>query len=871
MPRSAFKRLVTTPWFLVSIPEPNPGSLPRPRLDDLLESSSSDFPITIIETPPGFGKATALAAMANARKESTAWVTALAVYSDPVPLFAAILSSLHYLYPGNQGIHDEITRLNQDDDPLHSRIASVLSHLPEDRRTVVVINDAHYLSKKALTELVVPLARYSRGQLHFILSGMQSLTSWLAKETAEGIAHTIPHSEFLFTREEMTELATAAGLDPERIHAANRCMHEETHGWPVAVQLLIKSQYEATVDVETGTAPTLLTEYIVNEVLTSLPKRLQDFILTATASTGTSPKLVTHLTGDISSPALLQECQRRGLFLELLRDKDSDPRFRWHPLFAQSCQDILKERDPEHYDAMQRRTAEWMATRYPSVAITHALKVKDPDFAVHMIEDVWLQMITSDHTATLESLCLEVPTAGRKLPSLLYIRACCRDILGDAIGAKMLKARADRGIATLEGDEAERTRITKAFAELLLLENHSGQDAAVSTAEEILTTTQLHRSLFTHGTFITAWNCLKLSRAPRRAAALFGSVSASAEIAGFPLIGQSAKVGLITAEAFSGRFRVARHLLDEFDTDHKVSAPNSPVVGHVVAWPDAFMSFWQGDMNRAVQLVREIDSVDGYGVDETDLARLYFAYAAALSRDTSLLNEATIMVGKMDDEETHGMPWPIYKHVAEVCLHLARGDRTRAIALLEDVEEHSWAGTNRIIIAELWFRLGLPDRARRELDHVDDTSLVSFNLALYQKTLAAIDWVKGNKRRAHSRFESALDAAVPEGVLIPFIYLDDASRELMTTHSYSGTKHNDFLITRIAADATRSRKSTGVGALLSEREYEVFSFLATPMTAEQIAKNLFLSPATVRSHQASIYRKLRVTNRRDAVRQGLSL
>ena len=46
------------------------------------------------------------------------------------------------------------------------------------------------------------------------------------------------------------------------------------------------------------------------------------------------------------------------------------------------------------------------------------------------------------------------------------------------------------------------------------------------------------------------------------------------------------------------------HLLDEFDTSDKVSAPNSPVVGHVPAWPDAFMSFWQGDINRTVQLVR---------------------------------------------------------------------------------------------------------------------------------------------------------------------------------------------------------------------------------------------------------------------------
>lgn len=41
------------------------------------------------------------------------------------------------------------------------------------------------------------------------------------------------------------------------------------------------------------------------------------------------------------------------------------------------------------------------------------------------------------------------------------------------------------------------------------------------------------------------------------------------------------------------------------------------------------------------------------------------------------------------------------------------------------------------------------------------------------------------------------------------------------------------------------------------------------MTAEEIAAELFVSAATVRSHQASIYRKLQVTNRRDAVKKGI--
>jgi DNA-binding NarL/FixJ family response regulator len=58
---------------------------------------------------------------------------------------------------------------------------------------------------------------------------------------------------------------------------------------------------------------------------------------------------------------------------------------------------------------------------------------------------------------------------------------------------------------------------------------------------------------------------------------------------------------------------------------------------------------------------------------------------------------------------------------------------------------------------------------------------------------------------------------------------------------------------------------------LSERELQVLRLLATPMTAAQIASHLFLSTKTVQNHVSSIYRKLSVRSRSEAVVKGIEL
>ena len=80
---------------------------------------------------------------------------------------------------------------------------------------------------------------------------------------------------------------------------------------------------------------------------------------------------------------------------------------------------------------------------------------------------------------------------------------------------------------------------------------------------------------------------------------------------------------------------------------------------------------------------------------------------------------------------------------------------------------------------------------------------------------------------------------------------------------------------------THGRAPTGDGATtreaaqpvepLTERERTVLARMAQAMSIEDIAADLFLSVNTIKTHQRSIYRKLSVSRRNDAVRRAREL
>jgi LuxR family maltose regulon positive regulatory protein len=143
-------------------------------------------------------------------------------------------------------------------------------------------------------------------------------------------------------------------------------------------------------------------------------------------------------------------------------------------------------------------------------------------------------------------------------------------------------------------------------------------------------------------------------------------------------------------------------------------------------------------------------------------------------------------------------------------------------------------------------------------------------LALQAIALSAAGDVAG----AMTSLERALGLAEPEGYLRVFADLGlPMARVLQEARSRSVMpEYVDRLLACVAGDLGEASSRTEVLVEpLSARELEVLGLIAAGLTNREIAAKLFISAETVKKHTSSIYAKLQVKHRTEAIARAREL
>jgi LuxR family maltose regulon positive regulatory protein len=210
---------------------------------------------------------------------------------------------------------------------------------------------------------------------------------------------------------------------------------------------------------------------------------------------------------------------------------------------------------------------------------------------------------------------------------------------------------------------------------------------------------------------------------------------------------------------------------------------------------------------------------------------------------------------------------------------IAAGEPQRALALVTPVPPRA-ASESSVLAAVARRDIGDMRGARAVLGTVVPALLgapagVQIRSWLLEARLATDH---GDVDRARLLVDRALRVGAAEELRRPFAhdwtwlrgYLD-RDLALMREH---GTFVASFPASRSAqppAPAATAGAADGVVGTLTEREGEVLGLLAQMYSTEEIARALFVSPNTVKTHLKGIFGKLCVSRRVDAVRRGRQL
>ena len=137
---------------------------------------------------------------------------------------------------------------------------------------------------------------------------------------------------------------------------------------------------------------------------------------------------------------------------------------------------------------------------------------------------------------------------------------------------------------------------------------------------------------------------------------------------------------------------------------------------------------------------------------------------------------------------------------------------------------------------------------------------------------------QGQTAKALQIMEACLALAEPEGYLRVFLDAGEAVRELLAAYlrstdppykTYAQKILNVLSLPKLAKSPCPA--PVGLVEELSGRELEVLQLIALGRTNQEIARQLIISPGTVKAHTASIYRKLDVANRTEAAARARQL
>jgi LuxR family maltose regulon positive regulatory protein len=326
---------------------------------------------------------------------------------------------------------------------------------------------------------------------------------------------------------------------------------------------------------------------------------------------------------------------------------------------------------------------------------------------------------------------------------------------------------------------------------------------------------------------------------------------------------------LALADALRGRLNRAASTAGDAE---RLSAPISPAA-HV-----ALATFYV-ERNELRQAHGELKRAEGALRLYPD--RLTGTVACLMAARKALAEGHPDSAVEIARKARHGGPLPYWLERRLAMLEsracAAAGDATAALDAAGRADPASLEAA--VTQAHAWLAAGDPKAARKSLaGHRERAEAVPDHVRLEAwLATARISYAAGERAEGRRSLQRALRLAEPERLRLPFALERTWLRRVLRADPDLAHVYRDLLEPDLVGPAREPAPKPGTRAApvmlepLSGRELEVLQYAAEMLDTTEIAAVLFISVNTVKSHLKSIYRKLAVTHRGEAVRRAREL
>jgi LuxR family maltose regulon positive regulatory protein len=919
---------VSTPVLTTKlyIPPPRPNLVARPHLiQSLDEGLRLGCKLTLVSAPAGFGKTTLISEWLRTLETAVSWLSLDEGDNDPVRFLTYFIAALQRITPEmGQAVQDLLQ------DPQAPSPEALITGLINDMATagipfVLVLDDYHVITTPSIHRGLTFLLDHLPPQIHLVITSRADPPLSLSRLRARGHLTEIRADDLRFTFEEVTTLLNdivGLELSPQDILA----LETRTEGWVVGLQLAALSLQKQTdrhrlVTAFTGSHRFIL-DFLADEVLNHQSDDIRRFLYETSILSRMSGPLCDAVTGRDDSQMILETLEAANLFIVPLDDERRW--YRYHHLFADLLRHRLQQHPPplsppvggkegkdapvrekgerdtpiggkEGEDAsrggvkggvadLHRRAAAWYEENgFLPEAIHHTLQAEDFDRAAPLIEQTALATFMRAEVQMVSAWLEALPEALiQTRPWLCLIHAWVLFI--NAAGYADLKAVEERlqqveALLKVDDDQDEikgyiavlRAYVVGARADLPGAIQLSHQALERLPQDNLVLRSIIATNLGT--AYLIQGNVTAATKAFEEAETL-GTEAGNIFTA------------LISRDHLAGLQIEQGHLQQAANLYRKAIRQAADPRGHPLPFAGIYyvelaevLREWN-DLEGATQQLRQGFELAQQGPFENVWLIGYIIWARVLQAEgdgpgaLQMIDKAEAM---LRDQELS--VFPTWVAAVRTRLWLTQGNLRAATGWAQNCGFHlndevgyrkhpgEYTTLARVLIAqgqeeavELLERMRLLMEADRRMGRVIEVLV-----------LQALAWqVRGDTDQALIALEQALSLGEAEGYRRVFLDEGDALADLLA--QCPQTDYRDQLLTTFGRDiSAEQRQPPQLSEPLTEREVQILRLIASGLSNQEIADQLFLTLSTVKWYTSMIYGKLGVRRRTEAVDRARAL